>query len=54
MERNVLEGFKVGKDNLPLSHLQFANDTFFFFGSSIEESFVNLNKFSVSLRSFLG
>lgn len=28
---NVLEGFKVCKDNLPLSHLQFVDDTIVFY-----------------------
>ncbi|RVW80860.1 putative ribonuclease H protein [Vitis vinifera] len=36
-ERNVLEGFKVGRNRTRVSHLQFADDTIFFFSSREED-----------------
>ncbi|RVW43709.1 putative mitochondrial protein [Vitis vinifera] len=40
-ERNVLEGFKVGRNRTRVSHLQFADDTIFF-SSSREEDMMTL------------
>ncbi|RVX10470.1 putative ribonuclease H protein [Vitis vinifera] len=40
-ERNVLEGFKVGRNTTRVSHLQFADDTIFF-SSSREEDMMTL------------
>ncbi|KAL6322627.1 hypothetical protein AAG906_014299 [Vitis piasezkii] len=40
-ERNVLEGFRVGRNRTRVSHLQFADDTIFF-SSSREEDMMNL------------
>ena len=36
-ERSVLEGFKVGRNRIRVSHLQFADDTIFFANSCAEE-----------------
>ncbi|RVW53977.1 LINE-1 retrotransposable element ORF2 protein [Vitis vinifera] len=36
-ERNSLEGFKVGRNKIRVSHLQFADDTIFFSNTSEEE-----------------
>ena len=36
-ERNLLEGFRVGRNRCRVSHLQFADDTIFFANSSEEE-----------------
>lgn len=47
VDKRVVEGFWVGKSLVPLSHLQFADDTIFFC-SGWDSSFSNLN----SLLSF--
>ncbi|WKA12209.1 hypothetical protein VitviT2T_029623 [Vitis vinifera] len=36
-ERNLLEGFKVGRNRTRVSHLQFADDTIFFSNTREEE-----------------
>ena len=36
-ERNSLEGFRVGRNSIRVSHLQFADDTIFFSNTSEEE-----------------
>ena len=36
-ERNLLEGFKVGRNSTRVSHLQFADDTIFFSNTSEED-----------------
>ena len=36
-ERNVLEGFRVGRNRTRVSHLQFADDTIFFFSAREED-----------------
>ena len=36
-ERNLLEGFRVGRNRTRVSHLQFANDTIFFSNPRKEE-----------------
>ena len=36
-ERNLLEGFRVGRNRTRVSHLQFANDTIFFSNTREEE-----------------
>ena len=36
-ERNLLEGFRVGRNRTRVSHLQFAYDTIFFSNTSEEE-----------------
>ena len=36
-ERNLLEGFRVGRNRCRVSHLQFANDTILFVNSNEEE-----------------
>ena len=36
-ERNLLEGFKVGRNRIRVSHLQFADDTIFFSNTCEEE-----------------
>ena len=36
-ERNLLEGFRVGRNRIRVSHLQFANDTIFFSNTCEEE-----------------
>ena len=40
-ERNVLEGFRVGRNRTRVSHLQFADDTIFF-SSTREEDMMTL------------
>ena len=40
-ERNVFEGFRVGRNRTRVSHLQFADDTIFF-SSTREEDLLNL------------
>ena len=40
-ERNVLEGFRVGRNRIRVSHLQFADDTIFF-SSTREEDMLTL------------
>ena len=40
-ERNVLEGFRVGRNRTRVSHLQFADDTIFF-SSAREEDMMTL------------
>ena len=36
-KRNLLEGFRVGRNSTRVSHLQFANDTIFFSNTSEED-----------------
>lgn len=44
VDKGIVEGFKVGKDLVSLSHLRFANDTLLFCSSN-NSSFLNLNSF---------
>ena len=50
-ERNVLEGFKVGRNRTRVSHLQFADDTIFF-SSSREEDMMTLKNVLLVLGIF--
>ena len=36
-ERGLFEGFRVGRNRIRVSHLQFVDDTIFFFRASLEE-----------------
>ncbi|KAM7497251.1 hypothetical protein LguiA_021665 [Lonicera macranthoides] len=40
-DKNLVEGFEIGRDSVTLSHLQFADDTIFFLSNN-EEKFKNL------------
>ncbi|RVW50737.1 Transposon TX1 uncharacterized 149 kDa protein [Vitis vinifera] len=51
-ERNVLEGFKVGRNRTRVSHLQFADDTIFF-SSSREEDMMTLKNVLLVLAEML-
>lgn len=44
VDKDVIEGFRVGRDNLHISHLQFADDMILSFCSSREVLFINLNQ----------
>ena len=46
-ERNVFEGFRVGRNRTRVSHLQFADDTIFF-SSTREEDLLTLKSVSKS------
>ena len=53
VEGNIIEPFKIGRDGVVLSHLQFADNTMlFFFGK--EESFHNLNHMVELFEEMLG
>ncbi|RVW42142.1 Transposon TX1 uncharacterized 149 kDa protein [Vitis vinifera] len=51
-ERNVLEGFRVGRNRTRVSHLQFADDTIFF-SSSREEDMMTLKNVLLVLAEML-
>lgn len=44
----------MGKVLVHLSHLQFANDTLFLFGSGQESSYVNLNRLLLFFEAMSG
>lgn len=48
MERNMLQGFLVGREKVEINILQYADDTIFFGVASME----NVRVFKVLLRSF--
>ncbi|RVW35114.1 putative ribonuclease H protein [Vitis vinifera] len=50
-KRNVLEGFKVGRNRTRVSHLQFADDTIFF-SSSREEDMMTLKNVPASVWAY--
>ena len=53
VEGNIIESFKIGRDGVVLSHLQFADDTLLFcYGK--EESFHTINHMVEFFEEMLG
>ncbi|RVW20051.1 hypothetical protein CK203_115113 [Vitis vinifera] len=52
-ERNLLEGFKVGRNRIRVSHLQFADDTIFF-SNTCEEELQTLKSLLLVFRHISG